>query len=464
MTHRKTCIIVFACCLVLNGCAYFQDYNRMTRQARVSMSQGSYPDALATFPSSAARGGNEILIRMERGTLLQAMGQYKESAAEFEVAAKKIAYYENRAVISASKGASEAASLVINEKAIPYEGEDFEKVLIHAFDALNYLMLGDLEDARVEIRNAYRRQQELYDKHYKDLEKAQKNVKGMRWEDPLRRADPQGYHQLMQTAESVASIYQNAFAYYISSLVYELNLEVDEAYIDLKKAIDAAPNCRAIQRDLIRLSKDLHYNDDLERWENSFGKMDPVLRDGIDIFVVFEFGLAPHKEQVKFPILTGSGIVSAAFPVYRFTPSATVAGMVSCNERGEKTSIVSDMDAIAARNLLDEFPILLAKQIARSVLKGYATRQLRNEYGAGGVIAGSIVSIITEQADLRTWSTLPKQVHVARLFVPKLTREITISALPIGGTGTMSIPERAKHVVILARASDGVLSIHSQVY
>jgi hypothetical protein len=106
----------------------------------------------------------------------------------------------------------------------------------------------------------------------------------------------------------------------------------------------------------------------------------------------------------------------------------------------------------------------LAKQIARSVLKGYATRQLRNEYGAGGAIAGSIISIITEQADLRTWSTLPKQVHVARLFVPKLTREITISALPIGGKGTMSIPERAKHIVILARASDGVLSIHSQVY
>ncbi len=458
-------LILFA---ALSGCAAFSNYTKNTEKARVSISQGNFQQALKVFPESSAKSGNEILIRMERGTLLQATGDYNNSTKEFELAARLIGDQENKAVISASKTASQAASLVVNEKVIPYQGQDFEKVMVHTLDALNYLMMGNTEDARVEIRNSYRIQQDLYNAHYKDIEKAKKDSQGVNYEDSFNNSSSDSYNKMKQTASSVVSVYQNAFAYYISSLVYELNGEEDEAYIDLKKAILSEPTCSAIQKDLIRMSRDLGYRDDLDKWQSQFGKNASFPKDSIDIFVVFELGLAPYREQFKLvlPIPT-VGLVSVAVPVYAYVPSLVKGGYVTANGRSDETSIVSDTDAIASRNLLDDYPILLAKQAVRAAIKGTATREAGKQYGGWAQLAAGIAFAITEQADLRTWSTLPKQIHVARLFVPKGTSDFTITALP-GVPGkfseTVHIPANARHIVVLARASESNITVSSRSF
>jgi uncharacterized protein len=467
---KKICYVVLYLILfgVLGGCAAFSNYTKNTEKARAGISQGNFQQALKVFPESSAKGGNEILIRLERGTLLQATGDFQFSTKEFELAAHLIADQENKAVISASKTASQAASLLVNEKVIPYEGQDFEKVMVHTLDALNYLMVGNTEDARVEIRNSYRIQQDLYNSHYKDIEKAKKDSQGVNYEDSFKSSSSDSYNRMKQTASSVVSVYQNAFAYYISSLVYELNGEEDEAYIDLKKALLSAPNCTAIQKDLVRMSRDLGYRDDLDKWQNQFGKNAPFPKDSVDIFIVFELGQAPVREQFKLvlPIPT-VGLVSVAVPVYVYVPSLVTGGYVSSNGRSDGTSIVSDTDAIASRNLLDDYPILLAKQAVRAAIKGTATREAGKQYGGWAQLAAGIAFAITEQADLRTWSTLPKQIHIARLFVPKGTSELTVTALPgIPGkfSETVQIPQNARHLVVLARASDINITVSSKSF
>ena len=129
-------LIFFA---VLSGCGAFSNYTKNTEKARSSISQGNFQQALAEFPESSAKGGDEILIRMERGTLLLAIGDYQNSSKEFELASKLIDKQDSGAVISASKTASQGASLLVNEKVMAYEGQDFEKVMVHTLDALNYL-------------------------------------------------------------------------------------------------------------------------------------------------------------------------------------------------------------------------------------------------------------------------------------------------------------------------------------
>jgi hypothetical protein len=467
--HRIFCLILYLIFFAaLSGCAAFSNYTKNTEKARVSISQGNFQQALATFPESSAKGGDEILIRLERGTLLQATGDFQNSAKEFELASSLIDKQKIRAVISASKTASQAASLLVNEKVMAYEGQDFEKVMVHTLDALNYLMMGNTEDARVEIRNSYRTQQDLYDSHYKDIEKAKKDSQGVNYEDSFKNSSSDSYNMMKQTASSVVSIYQNAFAYYISSLVYELNNEEDEAYIDLKKAILSAPSCTTVQKDLIRMSRDLGYRDDLDKWQNQFGKNAPVPKDSIDIFVVFELGLAPYREEFKLvlPIPT-VGLVSVAVPVYAYVPSLVTGGYVTANGRSDGTSIVSDTDAIASRNLLDDYPILLAKQAVRTAIKGTATRQAGQQFGQWAQLAVGVASAITEQADLRTWSTLPKQIHIARLFVPKGTSELTVTALP-GVPGrfskTVQIPANTRHIIVLARASENNITVSAKPF
>jgi len=462
--YTRSTILIFMVFFLITGCAALGNYSRMTRQSRVSISRGDFTAALTVFPERSAKGGNEVLIRMERGVLLQALGEYEKSSQEFERAKKRISFYEDKAVISATKTTTQAGSLIINEQVRPYEGEDFEKVLIHGLDAVNYLMLGDLEGARVEIRNAYTRQKELYEKHAKELEKAKKN-RETNWERSFRDADPGGYDRLQGKARSVSSIYQNAFTYYISSLVYELGNESDESYIDLKKAIDAAPHSRSIQKDLIRLSKELNFSEDTEMWESRYGKDESMGGDVVDVFVIFELGLAPYKEAVSIPILLSEGgLVPASMPVYRFTPTTLRSGSILYDGHAEETSVVSDTDAIAARNLLDEFPILFAKQIARTYLKARATNKLSKEYGVWGALGGTLASFITEQADLRTWSSLPKEIQVARVFVPGKTPDITIRSIPGAYKEIVDIPEGARHMIVLCRATDIGLSIHTRVY
>jgi hypothetical protein len=455
---------MFMVFFLITGCAALRDYSRLTRQSRISISQGDFNKALTVFPERSAKGGNEVLIRMERGVLLQALGEYEKSSHEFEQAKKRIRYFEDKAVISATRTTTQAGSLIINEQVQPYEGEDFEKILIHGLDAVNYLMQGDLEGARVEIRNAYTRQKALYDKHAKELEKAKKN-RETDWERSLQDADPGGYDRLQSEARSVSSIYQNAFAYYISSLVYELGDEPDEAYIDLKKAIAAVPHSRSIQKDLIRLSKELNFREDTEMWESRYGKDESTTGDMVDVFVIFQLGLAPYKAAVGIPILLSEGgFVSASMPVYRFTPTSLRSGSILYDGHSQETSVVSDTDAIAARNLLDKFPILFAKQIARTYFKARATNKLSREYGAWGAVGGTLASVITEQADLRTWSSLPKEIQVARVFVPGQTTNITIKSIPGAYKEIVDIPEGARHLIVLCRATDVGLSIRTRVY
>ena len=463
ISYRATVTFVFLL-IVSSGCASLQNYTTKAAPARASIMAGDYQTALSVFPEQSAKGGNEILIRLERATILQWQGLFNESSFEFEETARRIRDHEDKAVISASRTAAQAGTLLINEQVMPYEGEDFEKIMLHALNAVNYLMRGDLEGARVEVRRSYQRQEELSARHEKELEKARDEADFNRWDQSLKEADKEGYEGLKERSDTILSVYHNALASYISALVYELNNEPDEAYIDMKKAYQAYPSSRSIRKDLVRLSRKIGFREDVERWERASGAFAPVPQEAVDVFVLYSHGLAPVKEPLSLPIPIHNGFVFASMPVYRFTPSRTSGALVSAGATEEETSTVCDVDAIAARNLLDAFPILFVKQVARTYLKARAVSGLAREHGGVGALLGTLFSAVTEQADLRTWSTLPKQIHAARLFVPRSASEISIQAIPAVQPATIAIPEGARHMIILCRYTDAGLSIHTKSY
>ena len=450
--------------IALSGCSSLQNYTKHSAQARASIAAGNFNGALATFPETAATGKDEVLIRLERGMILQDAGLFEQSSHEFELADKQIRDYQDRAVISASKTASEVGTLILNEQVMSYEGEDFEIILLHALNAMNYLMRGDLEGARVEVRNSYESQGQLSAKHEKEMQKAQEDSHSSDWERSFDKADSQGYAQLKDKASTVASLYQDAFASYISALVYELGGESDDAYIDLKKAYQAYPSCRSIQRDLVRLSGKIGFREDQGQWEKKFGRFKAVPKDAVDVFVVFSYGLAPYKVPLNIPIPISRGFTFASLPVYRFSPSDISGGLVTAGGLNEETSTVFDVDAVAARNLLDDYPIIFVKQVARSYIKAKATSQLEHNFGDAGAILGIFASAITEQADLRAWLSLPKQIQVARLFVPRSSPDISIRNLPYGSSSTVQIPKGASHIIVYCRATENGLAIYTKSF
>jgi hypothetical protein len=450
--------------LAISGCSSLQNYTHKVAPARASIMAGNFQGALETFPEESAEGKDEVLIRLERGIILQDLGEFAQSSVEFEKAAAKRKDIDDKAVISASKTASQVGTLLINEQIMPYEGEDFEIILLHALNAMNYLMKGDLEGARVEVRKSYERQTQLSENHEKELQEAQKDTHSADWENSFTKADRQGYDGLKEKAGGVYGVYHNAFASYISALVYELGGESDDAYIDIKKAFDAYPSCPSLQRDLIRLSRKIGFRQDQELWEKKFGKAMKTEKDAIDVFVVFSYGLAPYKVPLTLPIPTAHGFVFASLPIYQFSPSIIHGGRVTTGNMSEETSTVFDVDAVAARNLLDDFPIIFTKQIVRSYLKATMTSRLAKDHGIGGAIFGTLFSVITERADLRAWSMLPKQIQVARLFVPKSTKDISIEYVPGQASSTVQIPQGASHVIVYCRATENGLAIYTKSF
>ncbi len=397
MQKRLLILILICCC----GCA---GYGTRVIKARQAVALGDYETALAQFP---ANGRDKLLYALERGLIQQKMGSYQASRTDLQLADDLIRKIEERAVISGREVTAQAGALLVNENVTEYQGEDFEKILLHTHAALNYLMLGDTEGARVEIRRSYTRQQQLLKKHEKEIQQSDAN--------PL--ADP-AYDAVKKIA--AASAYQSAFGYYVSAYVYELNREPDAAYIDLKQAIKAAPDCKPIQHDLLRLSRELGF--DHELWTEKFGPYQE--QGGREVMLVMCSGQAPLKEEFSFAWPVAGSIVFISLPVYnRFEPPARPL-TVRAGDKTYQTAPLSNIQAMAARNLLDQMPILITKQLARAYAKSTITRQLGESYGISGDIFSFIATAVSERADLRSWSSLPAEVQVARIWVPAATDQI----------------------------------------
>ena len=75
-------------------------------------------------------------------------GNNKESIKNFEKAEQ---VYEDLYTKSVT---NEAAAIVTNDNVRPYRARPFEVLLMYQYQILNYLAIGDLDGALVEVRRA----------------------------------------------------------------------------------------------------------------------------------------------------------------------------------------------------------------------------------------------------------------------------------------------------------------------
>ncbi len=122
---------------------------RSIQDRSYDLSRSGKPDAAIDFldASRLANSSNDrLLYLMERGTLLHLQAAYAQSNVDFEAADRLT---EELYTKSISAG---ALSFLLNDGVIPYAGADYESVYLNYYKALNYLALGDLEEAGVEAR------------------------------------------------------------------------------------------------------------------------------------------------------------------------------------------------------------------------------------------------------------------------------------------------------------------------
>jgi len=425
--------------VLLYGCSAFTSYRDRIEGPLEKFESGDFKGAYEDLEKRARKGTARLPYLLEAATVLHAEGDLKESNRVFSASEDLIRSYEERAVISVTDTAAKGASLVLNEKTIPYEGEPFEKVLVHSYKALNYLFLGQTEAARVEIRRSFARQQENRRRHEREIAALEEEVRGRQIQTAglLREAHAQ-YDELRTESGPVLNPYEDPFAYYLSALVYEFNGEYNDAYIDLKRAQELRPGVPCVENDLLRMAKLAGLDDAYREWSERLGRparFSNPQAEG-EILVFLQAGMGPRKEEVRLVLpVPEAGLVSLALPRYaRVRSRFGRAALYDSDGRllGE-TAVLTDIETLAIRNLEDRMPVLVLKQVLRAAAKGFLAATAADEGGAAAALAVNLFNLVTEQADLRCWTTLPRDLQVARIPVSRGSRRLTFAFLDPSG-------------------------------
>ena len=164
-------------------------------------------------------------------------------------------------------------------------------------------------------------------------------------------------------------------------------------------------------------------------------------------YVFFETGRAPVRMERRFDLplffLSATSRIpylGLAFPTLRTNDQYLEdLDVFSSSEKGNSvgTELLADMDAIVAHEFDQYFDIELAKAITGTVAKGglqyLATDAVRSEneltQAALGAGTGMLAQLST-RADLRSWSTLPKQIRFCKISTP-IDQKLTLR-----GSGT----------------------------
>lgn len=344
----------------------------------------------------------EIIVSLDKGMLRRINGNFSGSNQSLEVAKQAIEK------LYATSVTENLASVTINDTSRGYVGDRYEQLLLHAYMAMNYIQLGQLDDARVEMLQA--------------------NVKMMEWGD-----EPQ----------------EDAFLRYLEGLIYENLGEFDNALISYRKAVMAykgmADSLNAthfipvnLQKDLLRLLAQQELLTEYESYKSEFGRPDFTPVKASDQFgelvVILNNGLAPIRSTAIFPVFSSQlqQNLHIAFPVYREPRKRLYAARVEVNNRHYALEKVEDIDMLARRALDSAMPKIMARATARAVVK-YNTQHSAQEKDPLAGFLMTVTNLITERADTRSWTTLPQEIQLQRILLPVGEHPVEIQLLSAGG-------------------------------
>ena len=382
---------------------------------------------------------SRLLYGMDRGMTLQLAGDYQQSNAILEQAEEELDRLYTRKI------RTETLAFTTNDTALPYEGDPYEQVLINVLKALNYAVLGQWQDALVEARRIDHRLNVLSD----------------------RTKEKNAYRD-------------DGLARYLSGILYESTGDVNNAFIAYRKAYENFEATRAwshtavpsqLREDLLRTAEALHFNQELAEYQSVFPdtrwKTSQALQQLAQVVVISYNGRAPRKEDLflDLPIsldalqlvLLNRGfsqsnrhsnravdtalyglngrVVRVALP--RLVPQKThvpVDRVSLIPDNGMRvtlnTELVHNVTALADKALSERMAGVTVKALARAATKFAlaegATRGAQQAAGKDaapwvGLLVGLLtkgMAVASEEADKRSWQTLPDEIHLARVWVP----------------------------------------------
>ena len=426
----KTLPFLFIISLMI-GCGGYK-----FQEVSIALETGKPEDAY-TYLQKHAPKKPDIPYQFELGLAAHYANHFAESSKALDIAGD---IAEDRYTKSLTM---EAGSLITSDKLRPYSATQYERLLSHYYRALNYVYLNQLDGALVECRRAtalinyFKGEDEKYD------------------------------------------FFGTGFLAHLSGMFFEAAGEWNDALISYKQAAEYYKNASEktgvktpddIGKALVRLTRRLGFTDEFERYREQYGEPPSHPENTGELILFYESGYVPSKgqETLMFPILKKDDVEDEKFvptligregmvfedveleyllrvaipTIGSHRPRLTGIQVAVDKQKPMRGVLVEDVENIAIETFKAERPIILLRTLVRGVGKYLLTRQADKKNEALGLLT-NLAGVLTEQADTRSWQTLPNQIFMVRMPLPAGTHTLKLSFLDANGQvrESQSVPD-----------------------
>jgi hypothetical protein len=422
--------------LAVSGCASVRSYDQELQATMASAASGNVDNAIKTL-EAANSGTKDLLYYLELG-MLQRFGQrYDESQKAWRAAVERVKPGE-LPEDDALDVLRNASSYLVNDSLRPYAGYDYEKAMLLTYMALNYLAMGDFDQARVANKQTHEFEAQIAEARSKEVARVE--------EDARKRGAQTSFKELngypIETIDSpevnaLRNSYQSALSHYLAGFVYEALGEGSLAAPGYRLANELQPNQPLLEEGLRGLDQRMGQRDDGQT----------------EVLFIVGSGMAPalQSRQFRLPVWIGTRtvFVVSSFPVmtesYVGRPPAGIA--FDGGSYSLPLTPITSIDLMARRRLLDDMPGIMLRGTIRTATRAALQAGLQQAPRGGGgrdggaaalgaavALAIAATSVVVEKADERTWRTLPAEISIARARLPAGPHTVTL----LGAEGLIS--------------------------
>ena len=314
-------------------------------------------------------------------------------------------------------------STAVNPNMQTYRASSNEKIIIHYYKALNYLQLGNMDDAVVEARKLNLKEQALFiDKKGKDKKYAQ---------DPFGLLLMGMIYEADKDFNNAFITYRNAYEYYQKSKVFKGKMPAT-LVSDVNRTARISGINYFIGSD-IRVSTKGEGGELILFWENGLA---PIKREKNVYFTLLQgdkkgmYFFSDQNNTMQIPITydfsnrdkefkpSDIGLLRIASSYFESRPMYNHQASLRVNDKSYYFNLGEDIEQLAYQMEKEDYLIELGKRFTRMVVKKVAELALSNQNEAAGLALG-IANFAMEKADTRSWQTLPNQIYYARIPLKK---------------------------------------------
>lgn len=400
---------------VLPGCnvprGRLAKFNQSYEQGNVSGAQ-RYAQQLVKPKSPPA--GDNLLWALQLGAVKRTLGDFAQSNEWFDRAEEMMKHYD-----TSFKGLDVVGTTLVNETVLPYRGEEYDAIMVNTYKALNFMALGQDDLARVEFNRALERQMRARERFSAEIQKlkdrmaADRNGKKVDYDKTVE--SPEIKNRIAAQYPGLTDFqaypdFVNPFSTYLAGVFFTMIGDPGKAVDLLKESAGMLPDNHTVAQDF----------EQVQQWLDKGIAPEPA------VWVVYEEGLGPVKNEFRIDLplfLVSRQVFYAGIALPRLVPRRQAIDHleVESSPGWVRTELVADMDRVIHTEFAKDYPGILIRAIVAATAKVAAQKVVSDRGGTGGQVMGLMVAAygaVTTTADVRIWTSLPKQFQVVRVPRP----------------------------------------------